>query len=469
MGNFYDIPTKLPWITYTEWGKRYGDVVHVEAFGNHILTLNSVKAAMELLEKRAFIYSDRPAIPMLTLMDWGSNFSLMPHTEKWREHRKLFHQHFRREVITAYHPVQLRKVQDLLRSLLSTPEDFVAHSKTLAAGIIMEAIYGYDIKPTHDQFVDMADEAFSNLGASILPGSFIVNTFPFLRHLPSWLPGCDFHRFARDTSKLLDKVKNVPFDFVRQNMRDGAGRSSVLSELLEHNDTNGGSKERESMMKDVTGMVYAAGVDTTVATLSVFFMAMALNPKVVQKAQNEIDSVVGPGCLPGFEHRSTLPYCEAVVRELFRWRPIAPLGLPHATSEDDIYQGYFIPKGTTVFANIWAMVHDEAIYPHPDTFNPERFFTANGQLNDDDRILTFGFGRRACAGRYSADSTIWATVVSVLSAFDIAKARDETGKEVEIDLVFTDRLASHPMPFECAITPRNDATKQLIENLAANM
>ena len=76
-----------------------------------------------------------------------------------------------------------------------------------------------------------------------------------------------------------------------------------------------------------------------------FFLAMALNPEVVQKAQNEIDTVVGFGRLPGFEDRSALPYCKAMLREVLRWRPGLPLGVAHASSEDDIYEGYFIPKG----------------------------------------------------------------------------------------------------------------------------
>ncbi|KAF8158927.1 hypothetical protein K438DRAFT_1450456, partial [Mycena galopus ATCC 62051] len=67
MGNLHDIPKEVPWITYTEWGKRYGEVIHIEAFGNHMLIINSVKAAMELFEKRSRIYSDRPTIPMLSL------------------------------------------------------------------------------------------------------------------------------------------------------------------------------------------------------------------------------------------------------------------------------------------------------------------------------------------------------------------------------------------------------------------
>ncbi|KAF7348405.1 O-methylsterigmatocystin oxidoreductase [Mycena sanguinolenta] len=310
----------------------------------------------------------------------------------------------------------------------------------------MATTYGYDIQPTtHDRFVSLAEEAGKRLNDSLLPGAFAVNAFPFLRHFPSWFPGCGFHRFARETAKILDEMKNAPFEFVRQNMRDGVGRSCVLSELLDHNDTQcGGSKEREEMIENVTGFAYTAAAESTSAILVLFIMTMALNPEVVKKAQNEIDTVVGAGVLPGFEHRTALPYCEAVLRELFRWKPITPLAFAHATSDDDIYRGYFIPKGlvllyrcTTVFPNVWAMVHDESIYPNPDKFDPERFLNAEGQLNADDRILSFGFGRRICIGRYAAVATVWATMVSILSTFNISKAKDANGNTIEIEVAFS--------------------------------
>ncbi|KAF7348404.1 hypothetical protein MSAN_01794400 [Mycena sanguinolenta] len=465
VGNLFDIPTEMPWITYTEWGKQYGDVVHAQVFGQHILILNSIKAATELLEKRAILYSDRSTMPMIPLMGWDFSFAFMPHSDKWRERRRLFHQYFRRDAIPAYHSVYLRKIQDLLRGLLSTPADFATHTRTLAAAIILDSMYGYDIKSIDDRFARLSEEAIERLIENMLPGACIVNTLPFLRHFPSWFPGCSFHKLAQDTRHLVDEMKNAPFDFVKQNMQNGSGRPSVLRELLERNDVHGGSEEQEEVMKDVPGVAYAAGVDTTITTLNVFIMAMALNPEVVKKAQNELDTVVGLGFLPGFVHRSALPYCEAVFREVFRWRPILPFALPHATSDDDIYEGYFIPKGTMVLPNVWAMTHDESMYPNPDRFDPERFLNADGHLNADDQILGFGFGRRVCAGRYAADATVWATIVSVLSTFDIAKAKDEMGKEIEIEPVFADGITSHPKPFKCSITPRNDVIKQLIANM----
>jgi len=197
-----------------------------------------------------------------------------------------------------------------------------------------------------------------------------------------------------------------------------------------------------------------------------FFLATATNPEARKKAQAEIDQVVGRDRLPGFDDRPSLPYVEAFYREVMRWRPAMPMGVAHTTTEDDVYEGYFIPKGATIMSNIWAMTHDESKYPEPQLFNPDRFFTADGQLNDDNTILTFGFGRRICLGRHAADATVWATIVSVLSVFDFNYAKDIHGNVIPIDGKYTDALISHALPFKCSIFPRDDDARKLIEGTA---
>ncbi len=72
---------------------------------------------------------------------------------------------------------------------------------------------------------------------------------------------------------------------------------------------------------------------------------MAKYPEVQRKAQAEIDQVIGSSRLPDFEDRPALPYIEAIYREVMRWSQSLPLGVPHAVTEDDHYNGYFIPKG----------------------------------------------------------------------------------------------------------------------------
>lgn len=87
--------------------------------------------------------------------------------------------------------------------------------------------------------------------------------------------------------------------------------------------------------------------------LSTFFLAMTLYQGVQKRAQAEIDRVVGGNRLPDFSDFDDLPYLEAMIKELLRWNAPAPLGTSHAVMEDDVYEGWFIPAGTTLLENIW--------------------------------------------------------------------------------------------------------------------
>lgn len=98
---------------------------------------------------------------------------------------------------------------------------------------------------------------------------------------------------------------------------------------------------------------------------------MILYPEVAKRARTELDEVVGIDRLPTFEDRSSLPYTNALVKEVFRWYTVVPMGVwssqtfspivviyvfvavPHRSTQDDVHEGYFIPKGTLVVPNIW--------------------------------------------------------------------------------------------------------------------
>ncbi|KAJ6474242.1 cytochrome P450 [Mycena sanguinolenta] len=171
---------------------------------------------------------------------------------------------------------------------------------------------------------------------------------------------------------------------------------------------------------------------------------MALHADVQKKAQLEIDTVIGTDRLPEFKDRpslesfSLLPFVNALCQDTMRWRPVLPIGVHHATTTDDVYNGYFIPKGN--YSAEFPFIHVDSIYPDPECFNPDRFLTEDGKLNDDASVLAFGFGRRLCPGRHNADDTIWATIVSVLSTFDIAKAKDAAGNEIDINPGYSDNF-----------------------------
>ncbi|KAL4255209.1 cytochrome P450 monooxygenase [Pleurotus pulmonarius] len=145
---------------------------------------------------------------------------------------------------------------------------------------------------------------------------------------------------------------------------------------------------------------------------------MVLYSNVQKKGQKALTAYLGSR-LPAFEDLAHLPYVRAIMLELLRWQSVLPLGLPHRPTMVDEYNGYFLPKGSTVFVNIWALLRDEEIYPNPDTFDPERFLKI-GEINPNtlDPIPNFGFGRRICTGRFFAMDSLSISIASILYSMD---------------------------------------------------
>ena len=132
---------------------------------------------------------------------------------------------------------------------------------------------------------------------------------------------------------------------------------------------------------------------------------MATHPEVQKKAQKDLDAVLGGVRLPEFSDFDKLPYISAIVNEVFRWHAVTPFAVYHVSTADDYYNGYFIPKGSVIVPNAWAILRDENIFGHDaDKFNPDRFIKPGAKTVPDlsDVDMAFGFGRRACPGRCEA-------------------------------------------------------------------
>lgn len=240
---------------------------------------------------------------------------------------------------------------------------------------------------------------------------------------------------------------------------------SLVKRLEEYRAKHGESMPL-AMAEGVCGTAFAAAAEATRTTLCAFFLLMREHPMIQRKALAEITRVLGHNRLPEFSDRESLPYVQALYLEVMRWMPAAPFAFPHSSVSDDIYQGYFIPKGSVVIGNVWAMLNDEAKYPNPRVFNPERFLDADGDLTDDTdvrAILAFGFGRRVCAGRHFADALLWRVMASVIAAFDIGQPKGgEENAKVDLDDFFDQGIISHVAPFKCSIVPRTEEMAKVI-------
>ncbi|KAI1789703.1 CyP450 monooxygenase [Ganoderma leucocontextum] len=470
IGNVLSLTTSHPWKRFASWSTTHGPVVHLKVFKYSVIILNSSKAAFDLLDQRSANYSDRPRLGMLSLVDLSWVIPLMPYGQRWRKHRRLVHRYCNSSAAKQYEPLQQRKARQLLVHLRQEPARFAEHSAFIVGVILLDLTYGVRDKHTTERYLQCAQHTADILGKMFLPGALLVQYLPFLHGLPSWFPGSGYKDRVEIWKKTFHATLNVPFEDVKTAMSAGSADPSFLTQMLDEIAHLEGEeyKVAETVAKNCASVMYSAGSDTTVSTLLTFFLAMVLCPEAQEKAQAELMSVVGPHRLPEFGDRPSLPYINALVRECTRWIPVTPLGNFHACMDDDVYEGSFIPKGSIIFANQWAMLHDPVEYPDPETFNPDRFLGEDGSLNPnvrDPNTVAFGFGRRVCPGRDISDAMVFICAASILHVFDIGPQTNERGRPLLPRVDVTSSLVCHPRHFECKITPRTSVSERLLDEV----
>ncbi|OCH88668.1 cytochrome P450 [Obba rivulosa] len=463
IGNVLDVPSVTPWKTYAQWADRYGGIVFMRVFGQPIMIINSLEVAVDLLEKRSSNYSDRLRNPeMITLMGWDWNTATMEYGQKWRRHRRSFHQYFNQAAVHAYEPQTYKSAQKLLKCLYHDPTHFAHHIRYVLGANILSIAYGFEIAEKDDKHIEVAEMAMHALSEGLIPGTFWVDFLPFLKYIPAWVPGAGFQKKAAEWKESVIAMKEMPW----ANAIKDSSSPSVAARLWEgitHLDGEAFAEEEE-IAKNVAGVAYVGGVDTTVSTLHSFIQAMILYPEVQTRAQAELARVVGPDRLPEFSDKDSLPYIGAVCKEAMRWQPVVPLSVAHRCLADDEYKGYSIPEGTLLIQNAWAILHDPEEYENPEHFVPERFLK-DGELNPEVRdpgVAAFGAGRRICPGRYFSDLVLFINVACILHTFDVTPAFDAQGQAIKVEPEMSTGLLSHPLPFKCTIKPRSYLAETLI-------
>ncbi|KIJ33444.1 hypothetical protein M422DRAFT_264547 [Sphaerobolus stellatus SS14] len=257
-------------------------------------------------------------------------------------------------------------------------------------------------------------------------------------------------------------MRELPFRETKRRMGKGNADQCFVSSHLSEIVADAASRpDDEEVIKNTAATMFVGGTDTTVNTVRAFMLAMILYPEVQKKAQREIDAFLGLQRLPEVGDMHNLPYVMAICKEALRWHPILPNSVAHTASEDDIINGYFIPKGTIVFGNAWTLLRDEADFgPNTDRFDPERYFIPG--VRDPGNTGAFGFGRRICAGRYMAMKSVFLAIASILQVFEISKAQDASGKEIPVEAEFTSGFLSFAAEFKYIIRPRSTNAEELI-------
>ncbi|KAJ8521498.1 hypothetical protein ONZ45_g1791 [Pleurotus djamor] len=462
IGNTYQMPKSKPWRKFQAWNREYGPVVSLFMGSTPVIVLGTAQAAWDLLEKRSDIYSSRPRFIM------GRGL-MLPNGEAWRRWRKvsaystlILHTAFHVRKSDDYRPIQSLESKVMMKQLLDDPRNFEKHIQRYAASVVTTVTYGRRVESVDEWIVRENMKAMEYLNSVNIPGKYLVESVPWLLRLPrslQWFRKEAEMQKQRDIALLMSLYNDV-----KSRMDNGSFIDCLTSQTISLREKNDWD---ELDIAYAVSSPFGAGIETTASTLSVFFLAMLHYPEVMRKAQLEIDDVIGLERMPEFEDKDNLSYLNAVMNETLRWRPVAVLGgTPHAVTVDDEYHGYYIPKGSTIFANLSGILHDPEMFPDPDTFRPERFLeTSNPRLKDFD--LPFGFGRRICPGMHLARNSIFMNMARILWGFDILPELDGDGREIVPDRWdFSDGFNSRPVSFKCRLQPRSSKVVKCIETEA---
>ncbi|KAI9709922.1 MAG: hypothetical protein M1820_003000 [Bogoriella megaspora] len=498
LGNTSILPSTSPWLTFESWSKRYGPIFTIWQGRRPTLVVSDPAITSELLEKRSSKYSSRPRTVAMGELLWEMGSILVqPYGKEWSVRRRLLHSALTPRALRLYKPTQEAEGVRLCNQLLEMSEsggkegtlwDWDRLFERFTASVVFCVAYGHRIDTLDAKVIRQRFE-FMHFSASLnVPGAYLVESFPVLKYVPEAVAPWKRiikemgRKEARANMDLVDVVKE-DIRLAKENGEEDKLPDSLARMLLE-------LREREHIpLSDrdfsfVPASLFGAGSDTTASTMCSAVLALITHPHTLKEAQRELDEVVGSDRSPTFADEPNLPYIRALVKEVLRWRPVAVLGgTPHASTESDRYQGWWIPKGTTVLGNNWAINLNQKYYPNPHLFEPRRFLpielgTARDEIGEKGEKLvppeligephpspkghsSFGWGRRICPGADLASNSLFIALSKLIWAFDFLPAAGKKPQDYDI-FAYTQGFNVRPQRFGCQIKIRDEHRKQAI-------
>ncbi|KAF1976963.1 cytochrome P450 [Bimuria novae-zelandiae CBS 107.79] len=343
-----------PWASLT--AQRYGELFTLRIASTTWVFLNSSRVVTDLLEKRSAIYSSRPRMPFASeCMSGGCRVVVMPYGERWRSVRKIMHGILNGRNAELFRGFQERESERLVGEVLRRPEGWWAANQRYANGVVMGVVFGKGItseegaeglgkegngksifgpngeeganvlkkngggKSNIEKLFDTSQEFI----AALQPGANLVDVFTFLDRLPTplkwWIP-----RGKASFQRLLD-VYGAEVRDLNQRVKNGTCPPCFATKFL---DDPASEALGETQRLFALGSLMEAGSDTSRMTLSQIIAAAATDARWVRRAQEVMDRVLGVAeRLPGLGDRGELRYLSAVVKEGWRWRPFAEIGM----------------------------------------------------------------------------------------------------------------------------------------------
>ncbi|KAH7954068.1 hypothetical protein HPB49_015320 [Dermacentor silvarum] len=451
-----------------KWAKRYGPVYRIRTASADMVILNDFQSIKKFLTKKEVLY--RPhnwlfrgqvygGVATLNGDTWVDNRRFCLHVLRdlgfgktsMEEHVKASTPHlpfgYSRGNIFAVFSEECQGLVEKIAEAKGAPLAIQEYIFPSTSNNIAALVYGSRY-PFEDPRRRHLDELLSELFKAIGAGTMIEFLPPFVRNVLTWLPSTrrtvitsKLSEFIKYTQGQIDEHKATIDEHFDRDFIDG-----YLRKIKEHEKEQNPNFQQRFLLGNVLSF-FIAGSNVVAVTIHWHMLNFANNPDTVQaRVQREIDEVVGKERQPyvgGQEqdalhdglHLGDVPLEDRVASR---------------AGEDTVFDDYFIPKGTTVIPNVWAVHNDPTMWKEPSKFDPTRFLREDGSLIQPkpEHLIPFSIGKRMCPGEILASVEIFLYITYLLQKFRILP---EEGKIHDLD---SDIPLEEPNRYKLMFTPR---------------
>ncbi|XP_065875819.1 cytochrome P450 71B34-like [Euphorbia lathyris] len=421
LGNLHQL-SQLVHQSYWQLSKKYGPVMLLRLSQIPVIVVSSAEAARDVLKVHDLACCSRPCLTGAARLSYNFfDVALTPYGDHWRHMKKLMVlELFSLKRVQSFRFIREEEVELLINSISSTaetPVDLTDKLFALTAKITYRMSLGIDYRETNldrDRFHHVVDEAMA------VAGSFSkAELFPFAGCIIDWITG--HHARTERVFHELDSFLEYAID---DHLKPGWQKEhddiiDVLLRVKEEQAQLGTADFTNNHFKGVLMNLFLAGTDTAAITLNWAVAELVRNPRVLEKAQDEVRNHVGNKGKVSESDLDKLEYMKMVIKETYRMHPAAPLLLPRETISHCKINGYDIDPKTMIQVNAWAIGRDPKYWKEPEKFYPERFADSSIDYKGQNfELLPFGAGRRICPAINMAKITIEYVLANILYLFD---------------------------------------------------
>ncbi|NXG44851.1 CP2K6 protein, partial [Psilopogon haemacephalus] len=416
IGNLHLFDLKRPYRTYIQLAEVYGPVFSIQMGQRTVVVISGYETVKEALVNQADAFAERPKIPIFEDLTRGNGI-VFAHGENWKVMRRFTLMTLRdfgmgKKAIEERIVEEYGYLADTIGSQEGKPFDASKMLNAAVANIIVSILLGKRFDYKDSRFLRLQELTNESMRLAGKPLVTLYNIFPqvgfLLRANKTLLQNRnEFHAFVETT--FLEYLKTLDKNDQRSFI------DAFLVKQQEEKSSANGHFHNGNLLSLVSNL-FTAGVETITTTLNWGFLLMLKYPEIQRKVQEEIEEVLGSNP-PRIEHRTQMPYTDAVIHEIQRFANILPLDLPHETAADVTLKGYFIPKGTYIVPLLASVLQDKSQWEKPDTFYPEHFLDASGKFVKKEAFMPFSAGRRICAGETLAKMELFLFFTSLLQKF----------------------------------------------------